>query len=101
MPVKELVVSQFLVSFSQNGVFLSDSVMNRLKLQPGDAVEIRLLCGGEMASTCWSFVKSKLDWQMDRSINPSFWDKGPNCEGRARKLVDNLYRASAIDYYPS
>jgi len=39
--------------------------MGRLELEPGDAIEICLLCGGEVASKCWSTAKSKLGWRMD------------------------------------
>lgn len=56
---------QFLVSYTQKGVFLDKYLMDKLAVGENDVVEMKMLFEGELASESYSLIKAKEKWDLE------------------------------------
>ena len=75
MESEPVIIKEFLVAFSQTGLFLSDDVITKLNLDKTNAVEIELYCRGNLTSKCYTVVKDKNDFNetLEKKIYRDQW----------------------------
>lgn len=75
MESEPCVIKEFLVTFSQKGLFLSDDVIKTLNLDRSNAVEIELYCRGNLTSKCYTVVKNINDFNetLEKKVYKDQW----------------------------
>ena len=78
---------QFLVSYTQQGVFLDKYLMDKLAVGENDVVEMKMLFEGKLASRSYSLIKAKEKWDLE--LEKSAYRKGWYSRDMVEKFLRN------------
>ena len=78
---------QFLVSYTQQGVFLDKYLMDKLAVGENDVAEMKMLFEGKLASDSCSLIKAKEKW--DSKLEKSAYGKGWYSQDINEKFLRN------------
>lgn len=78
---------QFLVSYTQQAVFLDKYLMDKLAVSENDVVEMKMFFEGELASESYSLIKAKEKWDLE--LEKSAYGKGWYSQDLAEKFLRN------------
>ena len=68
MPPKEKHL-EFLITISQSGIYVSETILDDLKIMEGTVVKVKSNYGPWTTSTCYSKIYTKNTWNMHKELN--------------------------------